>query len=118
MESFRAGWNTITEKRGVLILVIISSVMTCFMGAMQILAEPMILDFQSSKVLGIVETVCACGMLVSSVIIGIRGLEKNFAGILSLSLALAGLSMVGFGLRENILMMLRIHILFHAPICK
>ena len=104
MESFRAGWNTITEKRGVLILVIISSVMTCFMGAMQILAEPMILDFQSSKVLGIVETVCACGMLVSSVIIGIRGLEKNFAGILSLSLALAGLSMVGFGLRENILM--------------
>ena len=104
MESFRAGWNTITEKRGVLILVIISSVMTCFMGAMQILAEPMILDFQSSKVLGIVETVCACGMLVSSVIIGIRGLEKNFAGILSLSLALAGLSMVGFGLRENKLM--------------
>ena len=104
MESFREGWNTITEKRGILILIIVSSVMTCFMGAMQILAEPMILDFETSKVLGIVETVCAGGMLVSGVIIGARGLKKNFAGILSISLALAGLSMIGFGLRENIVM--------------
>ena len=104
IESFREGWKAITEKRGVLILIIVSSVMTCFMGAMQILAEPMILDFQTSKVLGIVETVCASGMLVSSVIIGARGLKKNFAGILSASLALAGLAMVGFGLRENVVM--------------
>ncbi len=104
MESFREGWNTITEKRGILMLIIVSSVMTCFMGAMQILAEPMILDFQTSKVLGVVETVCASGMLISGVIIGARGLKKNFAGILSISLALAGLSMIGFGLRENIVM--------------
>ena len=104
LQSFREGWRTITEKRGVMILIIVSSLMTCFMGAMQILAEPMVLDFQSSKVLGIAETVCACGMLVSSVIIGARGLKKNFAGILSISLILAGLSMVGFGLKENILM--------------
>jgi len=104
LESFREGWAAINEKRGVMILIIVSSVMTCFMGAMQILAEPMILDFQSSKVLGIAETVCACGMLVSSVIIGIRGLKKNFTATLSISLVLAGLSMVGFGLKENILM--------------
>jgi MFS family permease len=103
-DSFREGWRAINEKRGVMILIIVSSVITCFMGAMQILAEPMILDFQSSKVLGIAETVCACGMLVSSVIIGIRGLKKDFAGTLSISLVLAGLSMVGFGLKENILM--------------
>ena len=104
LESFREGWAAINEKRGVMILIIVSSVMTCFMGAMQILAEPMILDFQSSKVLGIAETVCACGMLVSSVIIGARGLKKNFTGILSISLVLAGLSMIGFGLKENIIM--------------
>ena len=64
----------------------------------------MILDFKSSKVLGIAETVCACGMLVSSVIIGICGLKKNFTCTLSISLVLAGISMVGFGLKENILM--------------
>ena len=104
MESFREGWAAITEKRGVLILIIVSSVMTCFIGAMQILAEPMILDFQTSRVLGITETICACGMLVSSIIIGARGLKRNFTGILSLSLALAGLAMIGFGWRENIVL--------------
>lgn len=104
IDSFREGWKTITEKKGVMILIIVSSVMTCFMGTMQILAEPMILDFTSSRILGITETICACGMLVSSVIIGIRGLKKNYTGILSLSLAAAGLSMIGFGLRENIIM--------------
>ena len=102
LESFREGWDAITEKRGVLTLIIVSSVMTCFMGAMQILAEPMILDFQTSKVLGIAETTCACGMLASGVILGVRGLKGNFTGILSLSLGMAGLSMIGFGLRENI----------------
>jgi hypothetical protein len=104
MESFREGWQTIREKRGVLILIIVSSVMTCFMGVMQVLAEPMILDFESSRILGITETICASGMLVSSVIIGIRGLKENFTGILSISLAAAGLSMVGFGFRENVVM--------------
>ena len=102
MESFREGWRAITEKKGIMILIVVSSVMTCFIGAMQILSEPMILDFQSSKALGIAETVCASGMLVSSIIIGIKGLKKNFAGILSLALALAGLALVGFGLKENV----------------
>ncbi len=104
MDSFREGWKAIREKRGVLILIIVSSAMTCFMGAMQILAEPMILDFQSSRTLGIAETVCAGGMLVSSILIGVAGLKRNFTGILSMSLAAAGLSMVGFGLRENMIL--------------
>jgi hypothetical protein len=43
-------------------------------------------------------------MLVSSVIIGASGLKKNFTEILSISLAMAGLAMIGFGLRENIVM--------------
>ena len=102
VESFIEGWISITEKRGVLMLIIISSIMTCFMGVMQILAEPMILDFQSGRVLGFTETICACGMLASAMIIGARGLKGNFTGTLSTSLAIAGLAMIGFGLRENI----------------
>ena len=73
------------------------------MGVIQILVEPIILDFQSSKVLGIAETLCASGMLVSSVIIGIAGLKKHFVRILSISLAICGLSMIGMGFKENII---------------
>lgn len=102
VQSFKIGWKTITEKRGIFILIIISAVITCFMGAMQILVEPMILAFQRPKVLGIAETICASGMLVSSIIIGIVGIKKNFTRVLSISLVLCGLAMVGFGLKENI----------------
>jgi len=102
IESFKVGWRAITEKKGIFILIVISSVITCFMGAMQILVEPMILDFESSKVLGISETVCASGMLCSSIIIGIVGIKKNFTRVLSISLTMCGLAMIGFGFKENI----------------
>lgn len=105
MESFRGGWVAITEKKGVIILIVVSSVMTCFMGAIQILSEPMILDFSSSRVLGIAETVCALGMLVSSVILGIWGIKKGYVRVLCGSLILAGVAMVGFGFKENIYIM-------------
>lgn len=102
--SFKEGWKAVTEKKGIMILIVISSVITCFMGAIQILVEPMILDFESSKTLGIAETVCASGMLVSGIIIGCVGIKKNFTRVLSISLAVCGLAMIGFGLKENIIM--------------
>jgi len=101
VESFKEGWNAVTRKRGVIILVVASSAITCFMGTIQILSEPMILDFTDSRVLGVAETICACGMLISSVLIGIRGLKKHFTRVLAVSLILAGLAMVGFSLKEN-----------------
>lgn len=91
-----------TRKRGVIILILVSSVRPCFMGAFQILAEPLLLDFTSSTVLGIVETVCACGMLVSSLLLGFRGIKKGYVKVLCLSLFLSGVTMVVFGLKENV----------------
>ena len=101
-ESLREGWKAVTQKRGVIILIMVSSVLTCFMGVFQILAEPLLLDFTSSTVLGIAETVCACGMLVSSLLLGVRGIQKGYVKVLCLSLLLAGIAMVAFGLKENI----------------
>lgn len=103
IESFRQGWDAITEKKGVLYLIIVSSVMTCFMGAIQILAEPLILDFKDSATLGIAETVCASGMLVTSIIIGAKGIKKEYVKALSVSLFLAGIGMIVFGIKENII---------------
>ncbi len=111
-ESFREGWKTITEKRGLFILIVVSSLITLFMGVIQILSEPMILDFAGSSVLGTAETICACGMLVSSVIIGIKGLKRNFVKTLCISLSLAGLAMIGFGSKENIILICSFGFLF------
>ena len=103
-QSLTEGWRAIADRRGVLLLILVSSVMTCFMGAFQILAEPMILAFSDSATLGICETICASGMLVSSLFLGIRGIRKGYVKRLSLSLAFAGVAMVCFGLRENLIL--------------
>lgn len=104
-ESIAIGWKALYENKGVFILVMISSLLTLFIGVFQILAEPMVLSFESAAVLGTTETVCACGMLVSGVYLGIRGLKKNYVAVLSGSLGLAGLFIMGFGVWENILKM-------------
>ncbi len=114
LRSFHDGWKTITEKKGILILIAVSGIMTCFMGAFQILAEPMILDFSDSRTLGTAETVCACGMLVSGLFLGIRGIQSGYVRILSLSLAFAGITMALFGVRQNIYLMCVVGFLFFA----
>ncbi|MBO4456670.1 MAG: hypothetical protein J5802_03045 [Butyrivibrio sp.] len=83
-------------------VIAISSVVTLFMGVFQILAEPLILSFADAKTLGIAETVCACGMLTSGMILGIRGIKRHFAAALGISLMLAGIFMFAFGMNESI----------------
>lgn len=112
--SLKEGWNTIRSNKGIFTLVLISSVITLFMGAFQILVEPLVLSFTSSKILGITETICACGMLVSGIILGIFGIKKNYIKVLSIALALAGLFIFGFGLFENIIPITIFGFLFFA----
>ena len=112
--ALKLGWNAVAQNRGILLLILLASVMTCFMGAFQILAEPLILDFANSAALGIGETVCACGMLVSGLILGIRGIKGGYVKLLSVSLAAAGMAMVVFGVRENIYLICCAGFLFFA----
>lgn len=115
-ESLRQGWRAVTGKRGVLVLVVLSSVVTCFMGSFQILAQPLILAFADSTTLGIGETVCACGMLLSSLFLGARGIRHGYVRLLSLSLLFAGAAMVGFGIWENIYPVCTFGFLFFAAL--
>lgn len=101
-ESIKTGWNAICQRRGVLLLVLVSSLLTLFIGVFQILAEPLILSMADAKTLGIAETICASGMLVSSLYLGIRGIKAGYVRILALSLALAGGCIIGFGLFDQI----------------
>ncbi|MCR4792414.1 MAG: MFS transporter [Lachnospiraceae bacterium] len=103
LESLKEGWKILCEKKGVILLVVLSSVITLFMGMFQILAEPLILAFRDAKTLGVAETLCACGMLVSSLILGFRGLKGGYVRTLGLSLCVSGIFMSGFGLFENMI---------------
>ncbi|MNB91825.1 enterobactin exporter EntS [compost metagenome] len=101
----KEGWSAVSVSRGVLMLVIMTSVMTFCLGFIETLSMPMILAFADSAALGTLETVIALGMLASSIIIGVLPLKKNFVKILALSLFCGGLCMAVFGLRENMFLL-------------
>ena len=103
-EALKGGWKEVTANKGVFILVCMTSLLTFFMGFIQTLAMPMLLAFTTSTVAGIMETIMAVGMLVSSFMIGIMKIEKGYVKLLCGSLALSGGFMMLFGLRENIIL--------------
>lgn len=116
LKSMKEGWHILCAKKGVITLVVISSVIILFMGVFQILAEPLILSFADATTLGVAETLCACGMLVSGVLLGIKGLKSNYVRTLGLALVFAGAAMLGFGLTENIFVICVFGFLFFAAL--
>lgn len=116
LQSMREGWKELSGNKGVLLLVAVSSGITLFMGMFQILAEPLILSFADAKTLGVAETVCACGMLISGVILGVKGLKGHYVAVMAAALISAGCFMVGFGLFESIVPLCVFGLLFFAAL--
>ena len=114
IESLKEGWDVVHSRQGIFLLILVSAAMTLFLGVFQILAEPLILSFADSKTLGIGETICASGMLVSSLILGMHGIKKKYVKVLKLSLMFAGFFMIGFGIWENSFMICGFGFLFFA----
>lgn len=114
MESLKEGWDVVHSRKGIFLLILVSAVMTLFLGVFQILAEPLILSFADAKTLGIGETICASGMLVSSLVLGVRGIKKRYVKVLGISLMFAGLFMIGFGIWENIFIICGFGFMFFA----
>ncbi len=116
LASLKDGWRILTQKRGVLALVVISSFITLFMGMFQILAEPLVLSFADATTLGVTETICASGMLVTAVYLGIKGIKSGYAKLMAISLMFAGFFMFGFGLTFNIILIAAFGFLFFASL--
>ena len=114
IESLKEGWDVVHSRQGIFLLILVSAAMTLFLGVFQILAEPLILSFADSKTLGIGETICASGMLFSSLILGMHGIKKKYVKVLELSLMFAGFFMIGFGIWENIFIICGFGFLFFA----
>ncbi len=102
VREIKAGWDAVSQNKGVFALVIMASALTFFLGFIEMLSLPMILAFSDTSVAGTLETIAASGMLVSSVLIGILPIKQGYVKLLSISLFGEGLFMAMFGLRENI----------------
>ena len=96
------GLFIIKENRGVYFLVIIMFFVCFFMGFIQILIRPMILALSSVKTAGIMESLCAVGLLIGSLWIGIAGIKKNYSKILAVASFFCGIFMSMTGVNENL----------------
>ncbi|KUO51089.1 MAG: macrolide transporter [Desulfitibacter sp. BRH_c19] len=116
LKDLAEGWNAVTEKKGVLFLIIIISIVTFFIGFVQTLSIPMMLSITDVKTLGIVESVSAMGMLVSSLIIGIFSITKKYTNELVIGLGFAGWFISLMGLTTNIFFIAGAFFLFFAAL--
>ena len=114
LASLRSGWAAIASRRGLPALLLAATAVTFFLGFMQTLLAPMILAFESAAALGLIETVSACGMLASGLLLGLFPIRAGHQRVLSAALLLAGLAMVLCGLRENAVLICAAGFLFFA----
>ena len=96
------GLFIIKENRGVYSLVIIMFFVCFFMGFIQILIRPMILATSSVKTAGMMESLCAVGLLIGSLWIGIAGIKKNYSKILAVACFFCGIFMSMTGVNKNL----------------
>lgn len=98
------GLRILRSKPGIMQLVFLAALVCFFLTFIQTLATPMILAFTDEAALGTAETICAVGMLVSSLLIGFFSVKGSYVRTLAKAFFGIGVFMILFGLRENILL--------------
>jgi MFS family permease len=106
----------ILSQKGVLWLILLTSMVCFYVGLLQSLFGPMMLTLTNSRTLGVALSVSASGMLLSSLFIGIFGIRKSKVFILSLSLALAGLFYALMGLFTTVVLIIIFCFLFFSTL--
>lgn len=102
LAEIKEGFAVLQQSKGILSLVMLMALVCFFVGFLQTLVSPMVLVVSDAKTVGILESVCAAGMLVGSVIIGIFGIGKSYVKALSLAGMAASLFMAVSGVSVNL----------------
>ncbi|APH38575.1 MFS transporter [Methanohalophilus halophilus] len=114
MEEFKEGFQEFSKNTGVVHLVITTMIILFFVGLLQSLFVPMLLNLESVKTVGISQSLCASGMIIGSLFIGIFGSRSGHVTMLSIALFLSGLFFAGLGLSANIILITLAGFLFFA----
>jgi len=115
-KDLKEGWLIIHEAKGVMQLIVLVSILMFYMGFIQVLSKPMILSFASEKTTGILQTVVACGMMVSSIMIGSGILKKKYVNVMITSFIVSGITMAAFGATTSIPIIIISGFLFFASL--
>lgn len=103
MQNLRQGWRFVLDHPGIYHLMILVSLVTFSMGFLVVLFQPLILAVADPKTLGSIQSIAGIGMLVSSVLLGVRELSRYLVQTLSLGLAIGGVLIIGLGISTNLI---------------
>ena len=116
MHDFMEGFRYLSNKKEIMLLISIISLVTFFIGLLQALLGPMILSFTNPQIFGISLTISTTGMLLGSVFIGIFGKYSNKIRLLSVNLMLNGLFFALIGVSANIIIITLFGFLFFLAV--
>ena len=101
-QEMKQGLSVITGNKGILSLVVIMAIVCFFIGFVQTLTGPMVLAVSDARTVGIMESVCAVGMLVGSIWIGFVGIKGSYARVLCIAGIFCGVFMALAGVNRNL----------------
>lgn len=102
LAEMKEGFAVLKQSRGISSLIMLMAFVCFFVGFLQTLVSPMVLAVSDAKTVGILESVCAVGMLVGSVIIGVLGIRGSYVRTLSLAGMAASIFMATSGVSVNL----------------
>lgn len=108
----REGWKYLLASKLVITIVIIISWVTFFVGMIQSLLTPMLLTITDAKNIGIIQSISASGMLLSSLYIGLKSFKIHLSKLLVWSMFFAGILMSLLGIFTNLIVITLLFFLF------
>ncbi|AKB46964.1 Macrolide-efflux protein [Methanosarcina sp. Kolksee] len=112
----KEGMKEFSNNRGVVNLVIITMITLFFVGLLQSLFIPLLLSLTTVKTVGISQSICASGILIGSLFIGVFGSKNRYVKTLSISLFLSGIFFANLGLSKNIIFVTLAGFMFFATL--
>lgn len=103
LKEMKQGFDVIKGSKGVAALVCIMAFVCFFIGFIQTLTAPMVLAVSDAKTVGIMESVCAIGMLIGSIWIGVAGIKNKYAKVLCVAGCCSGIFMALAGVSTNLI---------------
>lgn len=116
INEFKEGITGFIKNKGVVNLVLTVTAILFFVGLLQALLVPMLLNLSKIDVVGIVQSVSASGMIIGSLFIGLFGSNSKYVKMLSISLFIAGIFFANIGLSKNIIFITAAGFLFFAAL--
>lgn len=116
ISDFREGIQEFSKNKGIVNLVVTTMIILFFVGMLQALFIPMMLNLTTIKIVGTSQSIQAAGILIGSLFIGLFGSKNNNIKILAISLFLAGIFFTNIGMSTNIFFITMAGFLFFATL--